>query len=469
VSVYKPCDIRGLAGSELTPELYRRWGRGLGLQLPPAARVAVGGDVRSTTPAFLDALAGGLVEAGAEVIDLGIVPTPMVYFAKFRLQLQACAIVTASHNPPGMNGLKWMIGDMPVQEEDVQRLRRFAEDGPEASARRRGRRVREDITGEYLQWLRHELPPGGQAGGRIAVLDPGNGSWSGRAGRYLGALLPGTAVRTIHDVADGSFPDRGPDCVRPACLHALGRAVRDCGAALGVAFDGDGDRVAFVDDQGAPLTAEETVWVLLDALGPQIRGRRLVFDLKFSDLVARRAAEHGGQPLRERSGHAFIRSRMLREQALFGAEISGHYFHGCIAGADDSLFTACRMIAHLASAGRPLSRLRRDCPPTCLTPDLRVPVEPGRREQLIENVKRAFADRPQTLIDGVRVDFEDGWGMIRGSVTEAKLTLRFEAPTPERLEAIVRSFARPLGDVGERLLEHYRRAIAGETEHERDA
>ncbi len=469
MSVYKPCDIRGHAGRELTPELYRRWGLGLGLQLPAGARVAVGGDVRSTTPSFLEALAEGLVEGGTEVIDLGIIPTPMVYFAKFRLELQACAIVTASHNPPEMNGLKWMIGDRPVQEEDVQHLRRFVEDGSDASPRGPGRRIRRDIAAEYLQWLKQALPPCDRVGSWIAVLDPGNGSWSGRAGAYLQALLPAAGVRTIHDLADGTFPDRGPDCIGPTCLRALGRAVRDCGAALGVAFDGDGDRVAFVDDEGRPLTAEETVWVLLEALGPEIRGRRLIFDLKFSDLVARRAAEHGGQPLRERSGHAFIRSRMLREQALFGAEISGHYFHGCIAGADDSLYTACRMIAHLAAAGRPLSQLRRECPLTCLTPDLRVPVDPLRREQLIENVKRAFADRPQTCLDGVRIDFEDGWGMIRSSVTEAKLTLRFEAPTPQRLDAIVRAFAGPLGDVGDLLLEQYRRATAGEREHERDA
>jgi len=466
VSVYKPCDIRGPV-SELSPELYRRWGRSLGRRLEPGARFVVGGDVRATTPAFTAALIEGLCEQGMNVLDLGIVPAPMVYFARWSREARACAIVTASHHPPDNNGLKWTIGNQPPTEDDVLALEHDAvaeqDVGPRPPS---GRHVRADITEEYGQWLQSVFGKQGQsrlAHGRArlgqslfsVVVDPGNGCWSGRAVRHLTQVFPDAGFLAIHDEPDGTFPNRNADCSKPQYLTRLSETVRERGAALGIAFDGDGDRVAFVDDEGVGLSAEEATYILLHSLGGELGGRAFVHDIKFSDRIAETAGRLGGIPITERSGHAFIRTRMIETRALFGAEISGHYFYGALHGGDDGLYTACRMLVHLAGRGESLTALRKECPPVHMTPDLRLRVTAEDHQRLIEDVKDAFQDRPQTLVDGVRIDFPDGWALIRSSVTEPALTLRFEAASDTGLDQLVRRFCERVPGLGEKLLDQY--------------
>ena len=359
LSIYKPCDIRGVAAEELTPELYRRWGFALGMQVAPRAKFVIGGDVRGSTPELLEALTEGLCLAGVDVVELGLLPTPMIYYARRRLAAAACAIVTASHNPAKINGLKWAIDGKPPTPEEVDLLRQAAEKPvPAAPKRRRSEPRTLDVTFDYVAWQQLTWVDAMSAHLRV-VVDPMYGCWANRVLRYLHAIFPQCLFSTIHDTPDATFAGCTPDCSRPNNLAELGEAVYRERAHLGIAFDGDGDRVAFVDGHGVPLTAEEATWVLLESFGTKLRGERFVHDVKFSDRLVEAAGHLGAEPLAERSGHAFIRTRMQESGALFGAEISGHYFFGELAGGDDGLFAACRMIAYLAQSGKSPAESRR--------------------------------------------------------------------------------------------------------------
>lgn len=463
MSIYKPCDIRGQADTELTPELYRSWGLTLGRQLEANSKFVVGGDVRASTPEFLAELVDGLCAAGLDVVDLGTLPTPMIYYAKRRLEAAGCAIVTASHNPANINGLKWMLGERPPTSEQVRLVEQEA-DGAGSGPERAGTTPRTlDVSFDYVAWLQ-ETWVKARALQRRIVLDPGHGCWAARARRYLQAVFPRCLFSAIHDTPDAEFGGRIPDCSRPDLLEELSDAVYHERAHLGIAFDGDGDRVAFVDNEGAALTAEEATCVLLQSFGPRLEGQPFVYDQKFSDRIPETAAALGATPLVERSGHTFLRGRMLQSGAMFGAEISGHYFFGALGGGDDGLFAACRMIAHLARCKVTLADLRRTCPPVFMTPDLRVPVAANRCEQVIEQVRSAWSEYPQTTIDGVRVSFPDGWALVRNSVTESAFTFRFEATDWPRLVEMVHSFCDSLGDLGDQLWDEYEAAMVGTDE-----
>ena len=464
MSIYKPCDIRGHVATDLTPELYRSWGRTLGGQLEPGAKFVVGGDVRLSTPRFLGALAKGLCQAGADVVNLGILPTPMIYYARHRLLADGCAIVTASHNPPDFNGLKWMLGERPPTEEEVRALERGVNgSGAKPSARSPSKARSLDVTFDYVAWLQMTWGQKRPVDFRIA-LDPMHGCCARLARRYLHAVFPRVVFSPIHDTPDPVFDGRNPDCSRPELLEELCETVYRQRADLGIAFDGDGDRVAFVDNEGTPLTAEETTWVLQQSFDSELAGEPFVYDQKFSDRVPEGARQLGAEPVVERSGHAFIRTRMIECRALFGAEISGHYFYRALEGGDDGLFTACRLIDYLARSGNTLAKLRRGCPPVFMTPDLRVPLDPERREAVIEGVREAWSAYPQTSLDGVRIDFPDGWALVRSSVTEPALTFRFEASDWPKLHALAQRFCDELLDVGDRLWSQYQAVLGTEGE-----
>jgi phosphomannomutase/phosphoglucomutase len=459
VSIYKPCEIWGNAVTELTPALYQRWGRLLGGRVEPGAKFVVGGDIRSSTPQFLAALIEGLCEAGVDVVDLGLLPTPMIYYARHRLRALACAIVTASHNPAEANGLKWMIGDRPPTQEEVGTLQREA---ARPGSRPTGRAPRVprwlDISFDYVAWLQETWVEALPAQCHV-VLDPMHGCWSRRARRYLQAVFPQCLFSVVHDEPDPAFAGRSPDCSRPQHLEELCDAVYRQRAHLGLAFDGDGDRVAMVDDKGIVLSAEEATWCLLQSFGTQLRNERFVYEVKCSDRVAETARQLGAEPLVERSGHTFIHTRMLETDALFGAEVSGHYFFRALQGGDDGLYTACRLIAYLARSGHRLSELRRRCPGVFITPDLRVSLAPQHQQCVIDLVCTAWSAHPQTTIDGVRVDFPDGWALVRSSVTEPALTFRFEAADQGWLRELVRRFCDRLGEVGDELWDVYEAAM----------
>ncbi|MBU4398004.1 MAG: hypothetical protein KKE86_01575, partial [Planctomycetes bacterium] len=371
MSIYKPCDIRGLADAELSAAMYEAWGRELGRQLDPGAKFVGGGDVRDSTPPFLAALVEGLCRSGLDVVELGLLPTPMIYYAKRRLEADGCAIVTASHNPAAVNGLKWMLHDRPPTPDEVAGMQRALSPVGRSSGQGRGegdevgwvKRSAAPPTAGKTWWGRTSLDPPyldlPRGEGTISrppavsrhrttprtldvsfdyvahlqetfvdslaaqlhvVLDPMHGCWAEKARRYLHAVFPQCIFSTIRDRADGRFDGQAPDCSRPENLHELCAAVYHQRAHLGVAFDGDGDRLALVDDEGVVFSSEEAVFTLLECLGEELRGEPFVHDLKYSDRVAEFARRVGAEPLAERSGHAFLRARMCETNARFGAE-----------------------------------------------------------------------------------------------------------------------------------------------------
>lgn len=447
MSVFKSCDIRGLYGSELTPDFALTLGRAVGTTLD-GGPVVVGGDARPSTPYLKGALIEGLIEAGCRVLELGLVPTPAVYFARKQLDAAGAVIVTASHNPPGYNGFKMMLGDWPISEDDLGELRQRMEAGRFRQGQ--GSWDRADLLPAYqADLVRHFRPPRRSL---KVVVDAGNGC----LGRLAPAALREVGYRVVElfcDI-DGRFPNRNPNPAVAAHLSALVERVRAEQADLGVAYDGDGDRAVFVDETGQVVASEFSLVLFIRHLLPQIKdpaGRTVVYDIKSSSIVAEEVRRCRGTPRMEPSGHTYIKTALLQERAALGGEISGHFFFGQL-GQDDAVYATLLLLEILAGAGRPLSALVETIPHYPITPDLRLHCPYDEQAPILEALQAAFSDHDTSAIDGVRVDFGDGWALARSSVTEPLLTLRFEAHTPERLREIQAEVARRVPALG-RLLE----------------
>ncbi len=480
MSVYQSCCISGDEG-ELSAELYEMWGRALARRLAPGSKFLVGGDTRGSTPAYLAALTEGLCQKGLDVVELGQLPIPMIDYARRRLRAAGAAVVTGGQAPAGVNGLRWMFGNQPSTPDDVEELRRAAEQGRVGGAEENGRpRARPrslDVSFDYVACLQETFVDS-LAADRFVVLDPMHGSWAGRARRYLHAIFPQCVFTTIRDEVDPRFRGRVPDCSRPEELEELCEAVYRERAHLGIALDGDGDGIALVDNEGVVLRAEETAWLLLECLGNGLRGRRFVCDRRFSDRVAESARRHGAEPVPERGDHAFLRCRMADPAAAFGAEAAGHYFFQTLGGGDDGLYTACLVIAHLARADQSLARLRRACPPVYMTPDLRLPMPVDAQRHVVEQIREAWIGFPQQCFDvastfgrqntaprpdGLRIDTPCGWALVVGSAasSEPGLSFRFEALDWHALDDLVERFCRSLPERGDELRRCYAAAMGG--------
>jgi phosphomannomutase / phosphoglucomutase len=455
VSIYLPSDIRGDAASELTPELYRRWGFTLGSSVAPSEKFVVGGDLRASTLELVTGLIDGLCLSGVDCIDLGQLPTPMVNYARRRLQAAGSAIVTASHHPPAVNGLSWTIGGRGPSAAEVAQLAAGAQQPVAPSADRPASTPRTlDISFDYVAWLQETWIESLRTQLHI-VLDPMHGCWSGRARRYLHAVFPECLISVVHDSAHAGFGGRSPDCSNPDDLQDLSEAVYRHRAHLGVAFDGDGDHVALVDQQGVPLSPEETTWILLRSHGRALRGRPFVYDAALSDRVPESARELGAEPVAAAGNRSSIVECMRQSGAAFGAAADGRYFFADLGGEDDALLAACRVIAFLASSGKSLAQLRRRCPAAFITPEFRLPAAAELQHEVLERVRQSWAEFPQHTLDGLRVDLPGGWALVRAGCPEPVLTLRFESCDWPALDHLVRQFCDALAPLGDDLWRRY--------------
>jgi phosphomannomutase len=286
-----------------------------------------------------------------------------------------------------------------------------------------------------------------------------HGCWAGRARRYLHAIFPECLITTIRDVSDPEFLGECPDCTHPERLEKLCETVYRQRAHLGIAFDGDGDRIALVDGHGGPLSSEETAWVLLRSLGRKVRDRPFVYDLKLSDRLPEAARRLGAEPLIERSTPASLYGRMLQTGAVFGAQADGHYFFADLAGDEDALYTACCAIAYLSHSGKTLTALRRRCPPAYMTPDLRFPMPAQTQQTVVDQIRGALADFPQITLDGLRVNLPGGWALVHDSGDGAGLTFRFESFDWPSLDSVVREVCTATPSFGPQLWASYERAM----------
>ena len=435
MSIYKDCDIRGVYGREIGADDCYKVGRALATLSP--GKILVGGDVRLSTPELKSALLRGMLDSGAEAVDLGVIPTPALYFALKRSGAPAGATVTASHNPPEYNGVKFMIGDMPVTRASMDALHDVVR--REAFAEGRGSVARWDVTRDYLDALRARF----HAPRPLHVLvDAGCGAMSRVAPEAFRAA--GYRVTELSCTPDGAFPDRSPNPADYSCLGKTSEALRAAGADFGVAFDGDGDRAVFLDETGAPVQNEKTLVLFIRAL-LRDHPTPVVYDQKSSSVVRDAVLEMGGAPLPEKSGHAFIKKRFLENGAALAGEVSGHFFFGEL-GYDDGLFAALTMAEIIALSGSSLGEMARGivCPP--ITPDIRIACAYADQQRWLDRVEAMARDRGAQIsrLDGVRADYPDGWFLMRKSVTAEQITLRAEAQTEARLNELLAQIAQLL-------------------------
>ena len=439
--IFRQYDIRGIVGEDLLPATARAVGQAYGTALREVrggeggrrpGLVAVGADNRPSSPELRDALATGLTEAGADVLDLGTVPTPVTYWAEYRLGADGTIQITGSHNPPEWNGIKMTMGRRPYFGEDIAALRERIVAG--TLARGKGRRKPADILDGYVEDISRRFRTSRPI---RTVVDAGNGTGSLVAERLLGGI--GADVIPLYCDSDGTFPNHHPDPAVEENLADLVRAVREEEADVGIAFDGDADRIGIVDEKGRILAGDLLLLLLgLDLLSRHGPGKLLVYDVKCSQALPEAFEAGGGRALMWKTGHSYIKEKMRETGAAIGGELSGHIcFADDYIGTDDALYAACRLTSLLADSDRPLSELTESFPHYASTPEIRLQVTEEVKTRIVDRAAAYFRDRREVVdVDGVRILFGDGWALLRASNTQPVLVARFEARSRERLREI---------------------------------
>jgi len=438
--IFRQYDIRGTVGVDLTVEVARAVGAAIGSEarerLGRPATLAVGRDNRPSGESLMAALVDGLRSAGTSVLAVGLVPTPALYFAIHHLEADGGVQVTGSHNPPEMNGFKMVLGGLPFAGDDIQVLRRRIDERRLATGQ--GSVATHDVLDAYRQEIRTRIGP--LARPLSVVVDCGNGVPGLTYPTVLEAL--GARVDRLYCESDGSFPNHHPDPTVLENLRDLQARVAAVHADLGIAFDGDGDRIGAVDERGTVLFGDQILALLGEDLVRRLgKGREVIFDVKCSDALVEALERAGAKPTMWMTGHSFIKRKMKESGAVLAGEMSGHMFFGPpdYLGFDDALYAAARLLKIVSGQPRALSALREALPQYVSTPEIRVDCPEARKLAVVEAAARHFAARYQTVtIDGVRWRTTDGWGLIRASNTQPILVLRFEARTAAGLEAIRR-------------------------------
>ena len=436
--IFREYDIRGIVGKDFGSQVAEAVGGAYAAHLREATgrdrpQVVVGRDNRPSSPEVTQRLVKGIRAGGVDVLDIGTVPTPIVYWTEARRGLDGSVQVTGSHNPPEWNGIKMTVLGRAIYGATIQGLRERIRSG--APAHGGGGYVAEDVKDAYVVDVagRFRLP----RPVRVAV-DCGNGSGALVAERLLAALE--VDVVPLFCESDGTFPNHHPDPTVDANLVDLIAAVRDRGCELGVAFDGDADRLGVVDDTGAVVRGDLVLLLFgLDLLQRKGPGQKLVFDVKCSQALPEVFAEAGGIPIMWKTGHSLMKEKMRETGALLAGELSGHICVGgdLYYGFDDALFDACFLIDLVARGERPLSDRVAEFPSYVSTPEIRVEVTEESKWRVVKAAREHFAAEHDVVdVDGVRVLFGEGWGLLRASNTQPVLVLRFEACTRERLEEI---------------------------------
>jgi phosphomannomutase len=449
---WKPCDLRGVYPDAVSPHLFREIGSAIGTVLAAGARVLVAGDFRLSTPRLKDALCNGLLRTGLHVLDAGQGPTPLAYFAATQVNADAVLIITASHNPVAYNGLKLMLGSVPTTPQQLAHIRSVTETGSFRSGQ--GSLETVDLWPAYTKAM---LQRWSHLNGsrQPVVLDAGNGAWSEMAPEIFHSL--GFATVCLSCVADGNFPDRSPDCAGASHLAGLRAAVRENPGAIGVAWDGDGDRVAFVDEEGSYVSPDEIAilfaYSVLDRQAPLTRPDcKMVVDVKCSEAVRRAILQRCGTPLLERTGHAFMRSRMVAESASLGLDACGHYFFLELGGGDDGLYSALYLLHLVQESGRTLADLRHSLPPIFSSPEIRIPGDVLPFRTASAALTAAFPGASIMQMDGARFVMEDGVVLVRESGTEPVLSLRIEGFTSASHDRILAQCLRSLPQARQNIL-----------------
>jgi phosphomannomutase/phosphoglucomutase len=431
--IYREYDIRGVVDKDLTPEIVRRLGQGFGTHMVQSGNknVVVGRDGRLSSPSYGEALIKGLISTGCNIIDIGVCPTPVYYFSIFQLNKDGGMMVTGSHNPPEFNGFKVSVGKSTIFGEEIQRLGKLIEKGEFINGK--GNLSKSEIIKPYQDYIMKNIKLEKKM--RV-VIDAGNGT----AGIIAGPLLRdlGCEVEELYCEIDGRFPNHFPDPTIPGNLKNLIDKVKRIRADVGIGYDGDADRIGVVDDQGHIIWGDQLMIVFAREILKYQKGATFVAEVKCSQNLFNDIEKHGGKAIMWRTGHSLIKEKMREEKAALGGEMSGHiFFADRYFGYDDAIYASCRLIELLSKTDRKLTQLLQDVPKTFITPEIRVDCPDEIKFKVVEKMKEELRKGYSIIdVDGVRVKFEDGWGLVRASNTQPVLVLRFEALTEKRLQEI---------------------------------
>ncbi|MDA8155812.1 MAG: phosphomannomutase/phosphoglucomutase [Actinomycetota bacterium] len=442
-NIFREYDIRGVWGKDLTEDVVFSIGRAfayylrehLGKNENEKIRVTIGRDVRLSSPVMRDLLAGAFTKSGIDVIDIGMCPTPLQYFSLFKLPVDGGVMITASHNPAEFNGMKLSLRTETLYGDKIQEVKKLIEQSKFIDGAAAGSVSTYEIIPDYIKYMREQFGP---LDGLNVVLDGGNGVAGLCAPEIVEGL--GANVTNLFMEPDGRFPNHHPDPVVVKNITALIDTVRKKKAHLGVGYDGDADRVGIVDEDGEMIWGDKMMIIFARDLLKSHPGAMVIGEVKCSQTLYDDIAAHGGKPLMWKTGHSLIKSKMRETGALISGEMSGHiFFADRYFGYDDAIYASLRLMEIVKKNGPPYSvkKLLAGVPDMVATPEIRVDCPDEKKFGVVEKVKAELAkEHPIIGIDGVRVQYPEGWGLVRASNTQPALVLRFEAKDEKSLEKI---------------------------------
>lgn len=437
-NIFREYDIRGLVGSQLTDETVATLGRAIGTFFIQnnAKRIAVGYDARESSPRFCKLLTDGFNSVGCDVVLVGMVPTPVLYHTVFTCGVDGGVMITGSHNPPDHNGFKICLGKDALFGSQIQEIKRIAmeaETRPVVSVPQGGIEQVE-VLENYCRDVVSRISVGNR---KIKVaIDAGNGMGGVTAVPVYREL--GVAMTELYIEPDSNFPNHHPDPTVEENLTDIIAAVRENHADVGIAFDGDGDRIGVVDEKGRIIWGDELMILLSRFVLEKQPGATIIAEVKCSQTLFDDIEKHGGNAIMWKAGHSLIKAKMKETQAVLAGEMSGHiFFADRYYGFDDATYVGARLIEILSQTNKPLSALLGDLPKTFSTPELRVECPDDKKFDVVKRIADHFAATHEVItIDGARILFEHGWGLVRASNTQALLVLRFEADSESYLNEI---------------------------------
>lgn len=444
-TVLREYDVRGIVGETITADDARALGKAFGtaVKREGGRRIAVGYDGRLSSPELAEALIEGVLSTGVDVDMIGLGPTPMLYYSVFELDADGGVMITGSHNPPNYNGFKMMIGKKPCFGEKIQMLGALAAKGDFETGD--GQVTKVDVFDRYIDRLARDI----DCSAYKVVWDPANGA-AGPAVEALVKRLPGEHI-VINAEVDGTFPNHHADPTVEANLEQLKEAVAEHGADIGLSFDGDGDRIGAIDGRGRVVWGDQMLAIMAGDLLKVLPGAPIIADVKASQVLFDRISELGGQPVMWKTGHSLIKAKMVELEAPLAGEMSGHIFYKHkFYGFDDAMYAGIRFLNAISVQGGDLAALKDDLPHAINTPELRFDCDETRKFTVVDEVKERLlaSGADMSIVDGVRVQTEDGWWLLRASNTQAVLVARCEASTEDGLLRLKAALTHALAQSG---------------------
>lgn len=436
-AIFRQYDIRGTWEKDLTPEVAELIGRGYASYLLKSiakdkAKISVGWDARLHSPVIRDSLIKGIAGAGIDVIDLGMCPTPLQYYSLHTLALDGGVMITGSHNPPEYNGFKLSVGKSTIFGDSIQEIRKIIDTGDFMTGI--GTVTNYPVIENYIDYVRDKFD---SLKGIKVVVDAGNGTGGIVAPKIMKAL--GADVVELYCEPDGNFPNHHPDPTLEESLGALIARVKEEKAHVGIGYDGDADRIGVVDEDGRVIWGDRLMIIFSRDILKENPGAKIIGEVKCSQTLYDDIAAHGGVPIMWKTGHSLIKEKMKKEGALLAGEMSGHiFFKHRYFGYDDAIYASLRLMEVIKKAGEPYSTkaLLKNIPEVVATPEIRFDCPDEIKFKIVEKAQKAFNEFESVTIDGIRIQFSDGWALIRASNTQPVLVLRFEASDKARLQEI---------------------------------